>query len=498
MMGLLLGFAVGVLATEGVRWIFRTYGARVRRRMRERGVHLDAFKYGGKLLVREEIENDLRLNAYLLERAKSGAENIDALRRRVDEYLEEIMPAFNLLSYYKVGYTVANAGVNFLYTPLVDQAHAVRPGKREDVVIYVANHRSNMDYVLVAYMLAQNIAVSYAVGEWARVFPLEYLFKSFGSYFVRRGEKDPLYHLVLELYVQLISRRAVSQGIFLEGGLSRDGKLREPKVGLLDAIARITLDPSFTGDVIFVPVGINYDHVLEDRVLTAERTRAEKPSLARKIASLGKLVVKLPIVLAVNTTLTLLGRVRRHGYAAVSFGAPISLDEFLKTRGGDAALAASREERKPLLEELARRIMSEIAAVVPVTPVPLLARVLLTTGDSVRTEDLRGRVREERAALRDRGARIVMGKDFLSQATERKELAEEVDARERRSELVRLEEQIVDSEEAAQTIDLGLTMLARRGVISMRGGDVRVLRRDLLEYYAGSLAAPERAGAAAP
>ena len=57
---------------------------------------------------------------------------------------------------------------------------------RESVVIYLMNHRSNADYVLVAYVLSGRVAVSYAVGEWARVWPLETLFKSFGSYFVRR------------------------------------------------------------------------------------------------------------------------------------------------------------------------------------------------------------------------------------------------------------------------------------------------------------------------
>jgi len=46
------------------------------------------------------------------------------------------------------------------------------------------NHRSNVDYVVVAYVLAYGAHVSYAVGEWARVWPLEYVFKSFGSYFI--------------------------------------------------------------------------------------------------------------------------------------------------------------------------------------------------------------------------------------------------------------------------------------------------------------------------
>src|SRR3989441_11965683 len=64
-----------------------------------------------------------------------------------------------------------------------------------------------------------------------RTFPLEYIFKSFGAYFIRRKFREPLYHTVLERYVQLITRNGVTQGIFPEGGLSRDGKLRPPSSG---------------------------------------------------------------------------------------------------------------------------------------------------------------------------------------------------------------------------------------------------------------------------
>ena len=107
------------------------------------------------------------------------------------------------------------------------------------------NHRSNADYVLVSYALAGQVAISYAVGEWARAFPLEHMFKAFGAYFVRRKYREPLYHAVLERYVQLITREGVTQGIFLEGGLTRDGRLKSPKIGLLDYVLGIARDPAY-------------------------------------------------------------------------------------------------------------------------------------------------------------------------------------------------------------------------------------------------------------
>ena len=161
-----------------------------------------------------------------------------AVCRRVRKYLDEIIPHFNVLSYYKLGYNLAKIVVNLLYKVSVDHQdeRALERIPKRDVVVYLMNHRSNADYIVVAYVLAHGVHVSYAVGEWARAWPLEYVFKSFGAYFIRRRFREPLYHTVLERYVQLITRNGVTQGIFPEGGLSRDGNLRPPKLGLLDYI----------------------------------------------------------------------------------------------------------------------------------------------------------------------------------------------------------------------------------------------------------------------
>ena len=204
-----------------------------------------------------------------------------AVRRQVRKYLDEIIPHFNVLSYYKIGYNAAKILVNLLYKVSVDYQDepALEQIPKRDVVVYLMNHRSNADYVVVAYVLARGVHVSYAVGEWARAWPLEYVFKSFGAYFIRRKFREPLYHTVLERYVQLITRNGVTQGIFPEGGLSLDGKLRPPKLGLLDYICRTLTDPTFDRDIWFVPVALNYDRVLEDRSLIRELiTAGDRPS----------------------------------------------------------------------------------------------------------------------------------------------------------------------------------------------------------------------------
>ena len=143
--------------------------------------------------------------------------------------------------------------------------------------------------MLVSYALAGKVALSYAVGEWARAFPLEHIFKAFGSYFVRRRYREPLYHAVLERYVQLTAREGVTQGIFLEGGLTRDGTLKPPKIGLLDYVLGIARDPAFVSRIHVVPVAINYDRVLEDRSLLRELASARRTttSVAARAARRG-------------------------------------------------------------------------------------------------------------------------------------------------------------------------------------------------------------------
>ena len=133
-------------------------------------------------------------------------------------------------------------------------------------VVFVMNHRSNMDYILASHIAADQAALSYAVGEWARIWPLSPLIRSMGAYFVRRNSKDDLYRRVLECYIAMATQAGVPQAVFPEGGLTRNGLLGPPRLGVIDYMLRgFRLDGE--RDLVFVPLGLNYDRVLEDRTL---------------------------------------------------------------------------------------------------------------------------------------------------------------------------------------------------------------------------------------
>jgi glycerol-3-phosphate O-acyltransferase len=266
-------------------------------------------------------------------------------------------------------------------------------------MIYVMNHRSNVDYVLAAHVLSEKLALSFAVGEWARVWPLEYLFKAFGSYFLRRGFRDPLYHTILRRYVQLVTKNGVTQALFPEGGLSRDGKLRSPKLGLLDYIVCSKEDRSFERELIFIPVAINYDRVLEDRALVAEardeRKRQGKPAMLQRV--LG--------ILFGNALKFARSEIRKNGIAAVRFGEPLSFDEWHAALDVDI-FSLPKDERRAHIADLCNQLVSRIAERIPATPLCLVAKVLLERAPLPRA-GLDLYVRDEIARLQELGVEVV-------------------------------------------------------------------------------------------
>ena len=315
-------------------------------------------------------------------------------RKAVEEYISEIVPVFNVLSYYKFGYNVARLFVGLLYrvSSAFQDSETLNAIPRDDVVIYLMNHRSNADYIVVTYVLADGVSISYAVGEWARVWPLERVFKSFGAYFVRRSYREPLYHRVLERYVQLITQHGVTQGIFIEGGLTRTGKLRPPKTGLLDYCVRSIDDPKFQRDIWLVPVAINYDRVLEDRTLIRESVdKHDRPGRLRQMSTVMHYVF-------FNMVRLLTGNLKRYGRVAVNFGTPLSVRSWAKSHPG--VLQQDREERSLKLRALADSVLDRMAAMMPVTPVPLVAAALLSFQETViRNSDLLERLGEYRDYL---------------------------------------------------------------------------------------------------
>ncbi|MGD1926563.1 MAG: 1-acyl-sn-glycerol-3-phosphate acyltransferase [Paracoccaceae bacterium] len=386
-----------------LRWMFRRRVNRAIDRLNERlQVKIQPFKLTRRQVLIERLVYDSEVMATVEAHTEETGMPRDAAVALVETYAREIVPSFSAYAYFAVGARISRWIAQALYRVRLgafDEA-ALRTVDPNATIVFVMNHRSNVDYLLVTYLASTQSALSYAVGEWARVWPLSRIIRAMGAYFIRRRSRDALYRKVLARYVRMATDAGVTQAIFPEGGLSRDGKLQPPKLGLRSYIVG-GFDPGGERDVVFVPVGLNYDRVLEDRILLGagdavhgETRFRVSPSTA--LGYIGRLI-----------WLRLTGRLYRFGYACVSFGAPLSLRAFL----------ASVED-EPRVQDLGEELTRRIGQVVPVLPVSLLARVLLKADGPVSSFDLKLNVSDHLDALHARGAHSHIPRADLDYAVE--------------------------------------------------------------------------------
>jgi glycerol-3-phosphate O-acyltransferase len=375
-----------------------------RRALLHNRARIDRFKLASRAHVRARLLADERIAEAVAAHAAEHGISEPAAWRTVENYVQEIVPFFNVVAYYQIGYRVSGWLLNMFYKVSVEFAEprARERLPRDAVIVYVMNHRSNADYVLVSYALAGQVAISYAVGEWARAFPLEHVFKAFGSYFIRRRYREPLYHTVLERYVQLITREGVTQGIFVEGGLTRDGKLRPPKIGLLDYVLGIGRDSAYASRLHIVPVAVNYDRVLEDRSLLRELESKEGRSRPSRIVQAWEVGHYVGWNLARLVT----RQWKRYGRAAVVVGAPIPLGEWFASQRDLFTL--EKPERLARVQSLCDSLLERVGTLIPVTPVPLVCAAIQSfDGDFIPRDRLLERIDEMRGVLRELNAGVV-------------------------------------------------------------------------------------------
>ncbi len=376
---LILLFATVTFASHflfpSVRWFFRRRMERVVAQINERLERpIQPFKLARRYDMIQRLIYDPKVAEATAEHVQDTGvpENVafEAARR----YAREIVPSFSATAYFTVAIRLARWLGRWLYRVHLDESNdaALKAIDGDATVIFVMNHRSNMDYVLVTYLVAERSALSYAVGEWARVWPMSGLIRAMGAYFIRRKSRNALYRRVLARYVQLATRGGVAQAFFPEGGLSLDGAVGPPKLGLLSYVLA-DFDPQVGRDVVFVPVALNYDRVLEDRVLTSaaqDGRRRFRTSISQALGFAVGYVFR-----------RMTGHAKRFGVAGVSYGAPLSLAQFLAGRPQDGR---KNDGIKAVGLELRRRIR----ATVPVLPVPLVAYVLDMAGGPVPRDDL--------------------------------------------------------------------------------------------------------------
>jgi|TARA_B110000879_G_scaffold76511_1_gene106592 glycerol-3-phosphate O-acyltransferase len=364
---LILLFAAVTFASHflfpSVRWFFRKRAERVIAKLNKRLTRpIEPFKLARRYDMIQRLIYDPEVTQAVADYAREEKIPENVAFEKARHYAREIVPSFSATAYFTVGVRFARWLTRMLYRVRLgafdrDALEKIDP---DATVIFVMNHRSNMDYVLVTHLVSRAGSLSYAVGEWARVWPLSSVIKILGAYFIRRRSRGSLYRRVLARYVQLATEGGVTQAMFPEGGLSLTGKVGEAKLGLLSYIVSNT--PQNGRDVIFVPVALNYDQVLEDQFLiNAGKTgkRRFRPSVWTVVRSC-----------AIYAWWRLRGKFRGFGTASVGFGTPLELSSIPVGEGRTEAVAVE--------------LMARIKKVVPILAVPLVARALVAQPDTNR------------------------------------------------------------------------------------------------------------------
>ena len=248
----------------------------------------------------------------------------------------------------------------------VDQLNDVASGQE---VVYVPCHRSHFDYLLLGYVVyEEGLHIPHVAAGINLNLPIVgRILRRGGAFFLRRTFKgNRLYAAVFDAYLHQVIRRGHSMEYFIEGGRSRTGRLLEPKGGML-----VMTVHSFVKDsrrpIVFVPVYFGYERLIEGDAFISELggAKKEKESLFGLIRSLRSLR-------------------ENYGKVYVNFARPIELEPMLDELHPEWREGNREADERPawlgdVVDELGLRIMQEINSAAAVTPISLLAYVLLAT-----------------------------------------------------------------------------------------------------------------------
>ncbi|MDE1166008.1 MAG: glycerol-3-phosphate 1-O-acyltransferase PlsB [Pseudomonas sp.] len=271
----------------------------------------------------------------------------------------------------------------------VNHIEGVQDIAQGNEIIYVPCHRSHIDYLLLSYLLFRNGLTTphIAAGINLNMPVIGGLLRRGGAFFMRRTFKgNPLYTAVFNEYLHTLFTKGFPVEYFVEGGRSRTGRMLQPKTGMLAITMRSFLRSSRM-PIVFVPVYIGYERVLEGRTYLGELRGASKKK--ESIFDIFKVIGAFK---------------QRFGQVAVNFGEPIRLAEFLDQqqpgwREQDLAPQYKPEWLHETTHRLGERVARHLNEAAAINPVNLVALGLLSSSKLALDERAMARVLDLYLAL---------------------------------------------------------------------------------------------------
>lgn len=333
---------------------------------------LPSYAFANRQLWVDRIVTDPQVKLTIQETSGEYGSTEDALRQ-AKRYAAEIVPTFNVLFYFRIGFWLARKFLRMYYwiDVGVSSKHSYKEISKDSCVVMVSNHRSNFDPLLLIYLTSKTAPISYSAGEWALIAPFHQILHAIGFSIIRRNDaSNPLYKKILERYVFLATKNCIPQGIFIEGALSRDGFMQPLKLGLLNYVIK-AYNQGECKDIVFIPCALNYDRIPEDKTLVKHQKEGFKEK-----GPLYSLLAFLKFAATVSSYV-LPRRHKPYGYACVNFGEPISLRK-LEAENKVSINSADKMQRRESVGILGENVANAIKALIPVLPTSLLAVVLKT------------------------------------------------------------------------------------------------------------------------
>ncbi len=294
---------------------------------------------------------------------------LQKVHKQADSYLDEIAARYSPLL-VKIAHYIVNWILNSMFDGVsydVEELNRVKHMARRGPVILVPCHRSHIDYLVLPYiMYSHNLPAPHvAAGKNLFFWPVAPILRAGGAFSIRRTFRGAmLYAKVFGEYIHKLLEEGFNIEIFIEGGRSRDGKMIMPKLGFLSILLN-----AFKGgaceDMIFAPVYIGYDRVLEESAYMHEVGGGKKePESLKQIIQARRFLKK------------------RYGRIYLKFHEPLSIRQ-LTTQAGKDITQMSTKEQNALCREIGHRMINAINRISVVTPHALVASAILNCGRNI-------------------------------------------------------------------------------------------------------------------
>jgi len=323
---------------------------------------------GPALKSREEligmVLSDNSLKKFIADYAEEENRKITTVVKDARRYLYEIAA-----DYSNTMIAILRKVLSWLWNNIYDGLSIDKEGmtkirniSKKMPFVIIPCHRSHIDYLLFSYVLyVNNIQLPFiAAGSNLSFFPMGYIFRKSGAFFLRRSFRDnKVYSEVFTKYLAILLKEGLPLEFFIEGGRSRTGKMVMPKYGLLSMIIQ-AYQEKYCENFAAIPVYIGYDRVIEEKSYLKELSgKSKTPENAAEIIKTSKILTK------------------RYGRVYVNIGEPIIMKDYLESQEKPIE-KMTLEERQSLYRKIGYEIVLEINKVAVVTPFSLVAAVILS------------------------------------------------------------------------------------------------------------------------